>query len=680
MTEQTHTKRMEEFENFMKGYTDMEGKYVYREAIEQLQGTPRKRLMIDITHFTNGLATLHNTILDNPLEALEYLKAASKQIYRLFDRDFAGEIEIGVKTLPTLTSLSNVKRSTAIKKLHSVTGYVVSLSEIYVKYKAVYHCTNNHRTIVEEDTAPEYCKRNNCDDDNLTFDSEMSNTIQYGYLIDNNLSDKNAYELKFMLIDDLVNTVKYGELVTLTGIPRLQKQKFQSNTEAVFHVNNIEYLKNESESFTDKEVKEFYSFAQKADAYERLIESVAPSILGWLAVKEGIILQTVSNGKIILANHENIRTNVHVLLVGDPGVAKSQLLAWVANNISGAVLRQANLSSALGLTAGVAKKPDGTVYMSAGAIALASGSTCCIEEFDKTHRDDQEKLYYVMEQQRIPSQKTGAHTDLITDTNLLCDANTKNSYYDSNKPFIDQINFERTLLSRFDLIFLMRDVVNEEHDESIAGRIHGNMSGMLEGNSLDASFVTRYIQYAKTLKPKLPKELAKEATKYYVKARQESAQNTESVKITPRQLESIYRMAFSHAKLLLKKEVDIDDIQHAIIIFTNRLNEIGYAMIVPKSRADRALEIAVDIVRINAEKNEPTSIEEIYNEAKKFCKTSDEHVYLFGDESKVYDNRKLRTIQQFLDKAPNIRVLNDKPRMWTYDQSQLTIDTKEGKT
>jgi hypothetical protein len=110
------------------------------------------------------------------------------------------------------------------------------------------------------------------------------------------------------------------------------------------------------------------------------------------------------------------------------------------------------------------------------------------------------------------------------------------------------------------------------------------------------------------------------------------------------------------------------------------LNKIGYAMIVPQSREDRALEIAIEIIRINAEKDKLTTIEDIYNVSKLHCKTGEEHTYMFGEGSTTYENKKLRKIMDQLDKAVNIRVLHDKPRMWTYDKSQITFDKGKGKT
>lgn len=364
-----------------------------------------------------------------------------------------------------------------------------------------------------------------------------------------------------VVVDDLAGSVRPGEKVRVYGVYRSignLAQGYPSRFSTVLIVFSIE--RNEmifsSAEFKNNNLNENQTeTAIKPIPIDILISLFCKSIYGHSEIKLAILLQIVG-GNEMKYDCMRIRGDINILMVGDPGTGKSQLLRFVPNVTRAKIVTGRGCTQA-GLTAAVV---DGTVEP--GAMVLCSGGICCIDEFDKIGEDIL-ILHEVMEQQTISISKGGVHCTLDAKCGVLAAANPAMGQYDESKSVSENINVIDTLLSRFDLVFIVKDSIRA--DAEIAQHVLGNLVGDSEQKS-DVLF--NYISAAKRIRPKMSEEARLTIVKEYVRLR---ATKTDRL-ITPRVLESFIRISTAHAKLRLSQTIEVEDVEVAIKLFKNEPN------------------------------------------------------------------------------------------------------------
>ncbi|ADV19321.1 minichromosome maintenance protein 5 (cell division control protein 46) [Cryptococcus gattii Ru294] len=331
--------------------------------------------------------------------------------------------------------------------------------------------------------------------------------------------------------------------------------------------------------FTPEEEEEFQQLARSDGLYERFANSVAPSIYGNLDIKKAVTCLLMGGSKKILPDGMRLRGDINVLLLGDPGTAKSQLLKFVEKVSPISVYTSGKGSSAAGLTASVQRDPvTREFFLEGGAMVLADGGVVCIDEFDKMRDEDRVAIHEAMEQQTISIAKAGITTILNSRTSVLAAANPVFGRYDDMKSPGENIDFQTTILSRFDMIFIIKDEHNEQRDRTIAKHvmnIHMNRQTENEAvGEIDIEKMKRYIGYCKSrCAPNLSGEAAEMLSSHFVSLRKEVAQverdNDErsSIPMTVRQLEAIIRISESLAKITLSPRVLPHHVEEAIRLF-----------------------------------------------------------------------------------------------------------------
>ncbi|ODN98304.1 minichromosome maintenance protein 5 (cell division control protein 46) [Cryptococcus wingfieldii CBS 7118] len=334
-----------------------------------------------------------------------------------------------------------------------------------------------------------------------------------------------------------------------------------------------------SRVFTPEEEEEFQQLARSDALYERFANSVAPSIFGNLDIKKAVTCLLMGGSKKILPDGMRLRGDINVLLLGDPGTAKSQLLKFVEKVSPISVYTSGKGSSAAGLTASVQRDPvSREFYLEGGAMVLADGGVVCIDEFDKMRDEDRVAIHEAMEQQTISIAKAGITTILNSRTSVLAAANPVFGRYDDMKSPGENIDFQTTILSRFDMIFIVKDEHNEQRDRTIAKHvmnIHMNRQSENEAvGEIDIEKMKRYVAYSKSrCAPTLSNEAAEMLSSHFVSLRKEVAQverdNDErsSIPITVRQLEAIIRISESVAKITLSPRVLPHHVEESIRLF-----------------------------------------------------------------------------------------------------------------
>ncbi|KZT44562.1 putative CDC46-cell division control protein [Sistotremastrum suecicum HHB10207 ss-3] len=336
--------------------------------------------------------------------------------------------------------------------------------------------------------------------------------------------------------------------------------------------------------WSPEEEEEFAQMAASPGFYERFAKSVAPSIYGNLDIKKAVTCLLFGGSKKVLPDGMRLRGDINVLLLGDPGTAKSQLLKFVEKVAPIAVYTSGKGSSAAGLTAVVQRDPvSREFYLEGGAMVLADTGVVCIDEFDKMRDEDRVAIHEAMEQQTISIAKAGITTILNSRTSVLAAANPVWGRYDEGRSPGENIDFQTTILSRFDMIFIIKDEHNELRDRTIAkhvmnihlNRPEANRDDSMEtGDEIDIDKMKKYIAYCKSkCAPRLSEEAMEMLSSHFVGLRKQVQQverdNDErsSIPITIRQLEAITRISEAVAKITLSPVVLPHHVEESMRLF-----------------------------------------------------------------------------------------------------------------
>lgn len=587
----TRGKEIEEIEEFLKGFRDKEGRFKYRDRIEVMNVKGQKYIVIDHHDLMLFNQSIVYRLSDEPDNLLEMLAEAVYQVLKIINPDYAEkikeEIRVRIGNYPIKIPIRNVD-ATKIGKLVSVAGMVVRASEIkpYLS-KLAYRCIKGHFGIIKGTIkrCPECNESIEADANKSVFTNlqlirmqELPEDLPPGQL---------PHYSDVKLINDLVDNARPGDRIVLTGIVRAE-QDIDSRSNLFYRIrldaNNIEFAgafgdtemrSNEKFRITKEDEKQIRRFANQPNAYERLIASMAPHVYGHDIVKEAILLLIVGAPQRELEDGTKMRGDINILLVGDPGIAKSELLKYTARVSPRGLYTSGRGSTAAGLTAAVIRDKSGMMMLEAGAVVLGDQGVVCIDEFDKLRPEDRSALHEVMEQQSCSVAKGGIVATLNARTSILAAANPLLGKYDPYRNITENVNLPIPLLTRFDLIFAIRDEPNREYDSNIARHILGlYRRGSYEYEPiLSIDILSKYLAYTKNINPVLSKEAEDKIFKYYLQMRNVDSEGM--ITVTPRQLEALIRLASARARLLLKEVVDASDAERAIYLFNQMLNTVG---------------------------------------------------------------------------------------------------------
>ncbi|MFB6111511.1 MAG: minichromosome maintenance protein MCM [Halobacteriaceae archaeon] len=462
--------------------------------------------------------------------------------------------------------------------------------------------------------------------------------------------------------DDITGVVTPGDHVTVTGVLRLDQQERGGEKTAMFDVYmdgwtiEIEDEEFEDMEITDEDKADIVELSNRSDIYERMVDSIAPSIWGFEDEKLAMILQLFSGVTKELPDGSRIRGDLHALLIGDPGTGKSRLLQYIGNIAPRSIYTSGKGSSAAGLTAAAVRDDfgDGQQWtLEAGALVLADKGIAAVDELDKMEAGDRSAMHEALEQQTISISKAGINATLKARCSLLGAANPKYGRFDQYEPIGEQIDLEPALISRFDLIFTVSDEPDEERDRELAEHIlQSNYAGELstQHDKLTTSSVTeaevsaevedvnpeiesellrKYIAHAKSsVYPTMSEDARDRIREFYVDLRSEGQGEDAPVPVTARKLEALVRLAEASARVRLSDTVTENDADRVIDIVGSSLEDIGVdpetgeldADVIEvgqsKTQRDRARTIRSIIGEIESEYEEGAPLDEVLDQAE----------------------------------------------------------------
>ena len=663
---------------FLTQFKDATGSFSYVEQIDQMMSKHSKYIVVDYNDLVL-FPVIESHFNENPDQILDAFSRAIKEILKERFPDYAEKIKHDIRArianFPVQRSLRQIN-SEIITKMTSVSGMVVRSSEVKPLAKEVtYKCLDKHIskfTLLDGMSlnASVKCQTPNCKHTSLAIIPKASRFIDFQILRLQELPEdlppgQLPHYVNVSIKQDLVDYARPGDRIVLTGIVRIEQERISgvSKSESALYRlrmdgNNVEFIggkglkssrRTEREEISPDEEKIVKSLAKNPDIYDRLIASFAPHIRGHALFKEAILLLIVGSIQRVLTDGTKIRGDINVFLVGDPGTAKSEMLKFCARIAPRGLYTSGRGSTAAGLTAAVVKDASGIFMLEAGAVVLGDQGLVCIDEFDKMRPEDRSALHEVMEQQSASIAKGGIVATLNARTSILAAANPMFGKYDIFKNIYENVNLPIPLLTRFDLVFIVRDIPSQEKDRNIAQHIisqHGS-SGTDTTSLIDIDILTKYLSYAKRGEPVLTKEAENLIMEFYLKMRNISGDDKENmITITPRQLEGLIRLATARARLLLKNKVEGEDADRAIYLFNEMLKnsgtdvntgkvDIGVLQGRPKSEVSK-LQMFMEILRtLEGEPKSSVPEQEFVDELVKSDKFSEE-------EARNYIRRMIR--------------------------------------
>ncbi|KAL1916443.1 uncharacterized protein VTP21DRAFT_5634 [Calcarisporiella thermophila] len=641
----------EERVNFFREFLDNDyGQGEYKTAIKRMLNNNEQRLVVSIDHLREYNREYAENLIQSPYEYLPAFERALKKIvvdvvntesaislkedvvYHIGLRGSFGDHHLNPRTL----------RASYLGKLISLEGIVTHCSLVRPKVaKSVHYCEKTGRFHQREYKDATTLGGGMPTSSVYPMEDDNGNplTTEFGFCV---YRDHQAISIQEMperapagqlprsvdvfLDDDLVDKVKPGDRVQLVGLYRTLGNRNNSQTSATFRsivlANNISIFVGKAGGaitqpvITEEDIRSIRKIAKRKNVFEMMSQSIAPSIFGHEDIKKAVLLQLMGGVEKNLPNGTHLRGDINVLMVGDPSTAKSQILRFVFNIAPLAIATTGRGASGVGLTAAVTSdKETGERRLEAGAMVLADRGVVCIDEFDKMNEIDRVAIHEVMEQQTVTIAKAGIHTSLNARCSVIAAANPVWGQYDQSKSPAYNLAMPDSLISRFDLVFIVKDKMEETIDRMISEhvlRMHRYIPPGLEPgepiheaistvdlgggeeesretsiyeqnnivadtrhsrskNILSVPFLKKYIHYAKNIcKPKLTSSAQAYIVDAYTNLRNDKLEEKQrtTAPITARTLETLVRLATAHAKVRLSDQVEEKDVRavHEILL------------------------------------------------------------------------------------------------------------------
>ena len=494
-----------EFKSFLTEYTDEHGTSVYGTRVRTLGEVNAESLEVSYDHLSASKAILAYFLANAPGEVLEIFDKVAMDVTLLHYPDYErihSEIHVRISDLPVHYTLRQL-RQTHLNCLVRVSGVVTRRTGVFPQLKHVrFDCTKCGVTLgpfPQESNAEvriSYCS--NCQSRGpFTLNSEKTIYRNYQKLtLQESPGTVPAGRLprhrEVILLWDLIDKAKPGEEIEVTGIYRNNYDAQLNNRNGfpvfatVLEANHVVKSHDQLAGFrlTEEDEREIRALSKDPQIVDKIIASIAPSIYGHTDIKTAVALSLFGGVSKEAQGMHKIRGDINILLLGDPGTAKSQVLKYIEKTAHRAVFATGQGASAVGLTASVRRDPITSEWtLEGGALVLADRGTCLIDEFDKMNDQDRTSIHEAMEQQTISISKAGIVTTLQARCSIVAAANPIGGRYNSTKPFSHNVELTEPILSRFDILCVVRDTVDPSEDERLAkfvvnshGRAHPSAS------------------------------------------------------------------------------------------------------------------------------------------------------------------------------------------------------------
>ncbi|KAJ2709612.1 MCM DNA helicase complex subunit, partial [Coemansia spiralis] len=577
------------------------GASVYGERIRQLGAANAESLEVTYAHLARSRPLLAYFLANAPREMLSIMDDVAMDAVLTMFPDYArirSEIHVRVAELPTTCSLRDLRQS-QLNCLVRVSGVVSRRTGVFPQLKYIkFKCGKCGAVLgpfyqdAQNEVKVSMCV--NCQSRGpFSLDSEQTVYRNYQRMTLQETPGsvppgRLPRHREVVLLWDLIDCAKPGEEVEVTGIYTHTLDVSLNNRQGfpvfstVIEANHVSKRADEFAAvrLTEEDKRAIRALARDEAIGKRLVKSIAPSIYGHEQIKTALALALFSGVAKDIGGKLRTRGDINVLLLGDPGTAKSQFLKYIEDTAHRAVFTTGQGASAVGLTASVRKDPVTREWtLEGGALVLADRGVCLIDEFDKMNDADRTSIHEAMEQQSISISKAGIVTTLQARCSVIAAANPIGGRYRPALTFSQNVELTEPILSRFDVLCVVRDEVDPVRDEMLGrfvvqshSRSHPLFRGAAEPEAdaggapgfVPQDMLRKYIMYAReNVQPRMSERYSDKVAHLYGELRRESLA-TASVPITVRHIESIVRLAEAHARMHLRDYVRNDDVEVAI--------------------------------------------------------------------------------------------------------------------
>jgi len=526
---------------------------------------------------------VYSRTLDFPKAEIETIQDAARELIPAKDQDgykpLIRFVNINKKTL-----IKDLKPGKDEKRLRSISCLVKRIPPLQSKIiRSCWRCTYGHFNFVtpkhEIISRPRFCETSGCNAKSFTHAEERDTTTdrQYIYVqdpIENIGGDVQPKSIRCEVLGDLCNLVTPGERIILNGfyrtVPKYKGDDLQAGKDSYFEVNSIERGESayDDVKWSETEEKEILTLAARPDVFELLTDSIAPSVMGMRLCKQAIVLLLFGGVTKMMPDGTRRRGHINVLIVSDPGMAKTVVLKYVEQVSPRGVYASGVTSSKVGLVAPIVRDEiTGAYTIEPGPYMLANGGVFCLDEANEISKEDAKYIGECMENGECHITKA-VNVIVKTEAPLLAACNPDDGIYNATLGLAKQVSLPDAILSRFDIKIVLTDDVRKDRDRELARFIGKTLRAEYRNKDgvILPGLLRKMIAYARSINPELTDEVDTLIGDYYERIRIES-QSTKHMQVTSRQLLSLYHLAEAHARLHLRDKVLAIDAQAAIDLF-----------------------------------------------------------------------------------------------------------------
>jgi len=663
--------------DFLAHFKDKDGSYKYVNAIDQAIQYTIPTVIISPKDFLES--ELESGIEINDLmysNCKRFLIALNRAVEEIFQTK-AGKkipIDIQIDSVSDESSVIQALSKKQIGKLTTVKGMIVYKSDIFNKCKkAVYKCDAFHPTIIEfcigdsENKLPLICDNANCKNRNFVIDAESSEWETYRNIAiksDEDFSFSND-ELTISLSGQLTEAVEAGDRIFVTGVVYVKNKPKSNIFKNEVHCLYIRKLDDIDLNITSDDEEVFRNMICETDFYQKMINSIAPQILGYEEIKESLLLQLIRSPTRLKPDNTTSRGWFNIGLWGDAGVAKTAMAEHINANYPKTQIISSRGATDVGLTLGIDKDSSGNSVLRAGAFVLNRGHGIVIlDEFPRLNPEVVDGIMTTIESGFASIAKAGFQANQRADSSLLATGNAYGEDWNDGMNLKDNLNVSTPLLSRFDYHWIIKDVSTKQRDSDIADAIMFGVEHDESFKPYSSSLLVKYFKFVRQFEPELTDEVAQYLKSSYVQLR--SHDKAKENGISPRHLNTLIRTTLAISRLYQRKYAVVEDAENAITLMKKNLDQRGISVSEANTYTIRQFNRCIDIIKEASSMG--IALDDVFDKLQTSGSKEqiDQCVLDLGKEKELRHNKKWRNVVSKLRRSMVINIISEKPMILSF--------------
>jgi len=664
--------------DFLSRFKDVDGSYKYVNTINQSIQHTTPTVIISPKDFLESDLELGIEVNDAlNLNSKRFLIALNRAVTEMFQQnhiDSKIKIDVQIDSVENESSVIQALSKKQIGKLTTVKGMIVYKSDIFNKCtKAVYHCDDFHQTTIEfgigdtENKVPIVCDNSNCKNKNFTIDAESSEWETYRNIAiksDEDFSFSND-ELTISLSGQLTEAVEAGDRIMVTGVVYVKNKPKSNIFKNEIHCLYIRKLDDVDLNITSDDEEVFRKMIDETDFYQRMINSIAPQILGYEEIKESLLLQLIRSPTRLKPDNTTSRGWFNIGLWGDAGVAKTAMAEHINANYPKTQIISSRGATDVGLTLGIDKDSSGNSVLRAGAFVLNRGhGIVVLDEFPRLNPEVVDGIMTTIESGFASIAKAGFQANQRADSSLLATGNAYGEDWNDNMNLKDNLNVSTPLLSRFDYHWIIKDISTQQRDSDIADAIMFGVDHDESFKPYSSSLLVKYFKFVRQFEPELTDKVAQYLKSSYVQLR--SNEKAKENGISPRHLNTLIRTTLAISRLYQRKFAVIEDAENAISLMKKNLDQRGISVSEADTYTIRQFNRCIDILKEVSSMG--IGLDDLFEKLQTTgSKEEIEQTVLdLGKEKELRHNKKWRNVVSKLRRSMSINIISEKPMILSF--------------